>query len=134
MTSTNAILATLAATGIATSAAIFVAQDDETEAAPKPAAATQPKTTKPAQPAPAPAAETAVEVEVKAEAPAEPEKKYRTNRAKIHTRNTLLGAAALNELLTDGGGKDDRRKAIVGATIANELLRKEHERVEEDGK
>lgn len=126
MNTTQTILATLAAAGVAGSAA-YVALEDEATSSKQPAieanryAGENPEKVR-------------IEVETERTIEVEPEKEqeYRPNRAKIHTRNTLLGAAAANELMTEGGGKDDRRKVIVGAAVVNELFRKNHERVPEE--
>ncbi len=161
MNTTNTILATLVATGIASSAAYVAVENAEKQTETKPtsvqlteapirASATVRKpTVTVVKPVVRPASvATTVEVQAPREEPvvtppvssspeskpvepAPPVKTTRTNRAKIHTRNALLGVVAANELLSEGGGKEDRRKVLLGVGLVNELFRRDRERIPE---
>jgi len=49
-------------------------------------------------------------------------RRYEQERRKVRTRNTLLGAGLLNELLNKGGSKRTVRGVALGGALLNELI------------
>lgn len=74
--------------------------------------------------APEPTAADAPPVDPTIEAEAEARRRAAAERNKVRTRNTLLGAAAANEIFNKGSSKKALRGVSLGGALLNELIKR----------